>query len=381
VGAFDLTQPEPSPESVMKVGNSITAGMTGGLAGTAMMGGESLRGSLADGNSIGDALKDARNNAVLMGVTEGLPSVAQAGSKGAKSIGAKAGTFAEEQAVKSLNPIASQKALLDKKTGIGRTLLDDGVVTPFASKSTMADRVRGLNSNVGEEISDLLGSVKTKIDPQAVVNDFFDKTLAKDASVATRLHEANAYLNNPTLNNLGKSKPLSMKEAQAEKIGLDDAIGNWEKQNLGAKDRYSRDLRGELNTKMEDAAGSEGKREIYQALKKKYGDMALVQKVIDKSSARAGANNGLSLTDFIAGGIGTSIGGPVGGAVGAGARTAVRKYGNQIAAVIGDKAAQQLSGKYLDILAAAAERGKTALVVTNALLLKNDPEYAAAVGN
>jgi len=85
VKAFDLTQPEPSPESVMKVGNSITAGMTGGLAGTAMMGGESLRGSLADGNSIGDALKDARNNAVLMGAAEGAPLVAKAGSNAVKT--------------------------------------------------------------------------------------------------------------------------------------------------------------------------------------------------------------------------------------------------------------------------------------------------------
>lgn len=256
----------------------------------------------------------------------------------------KLGTTAEEQTARAQS--------------IGRTLLDEDIVSAGASKSEIATKLQAKVSQVGDE----LGAMRKKLDKASVrpsTSNIVEEVRAKVLDPLTALpgteHEVAAvskYLDSfvakageaPSFETLHKFRKALDDKLYIQKASLvvDPATEQLRK--------VRGIIEGEFERSGEAAAQELGGSflEKYTTTKDLYSKLITAEKISTKSVARQSANRSISLTDTISGGsggtagaiIGSAVGGLGGGIVGHAlgglasgmANKAVREYGNQVAA-------------------------------------------------
>lgn len=342
---------------------------------------------------------------------------------GAKALGGKVAEgirgFAEKRAVKALGPtLADVKALSGKAGGLnqlGRTLLDEGVVTT-GSLDDIAANAASLKGKAGQEIGgvlkelDALQAAQEALRPKpgrlalpANAGDGVGEALGSGAGLARRggivpgssgaapggtgaapLTEAagqtarfnvsraadriekeliDAVRGSPAhqsmlpelerklvdLRKFGNGGDLTFEAANALKGSYDDFIKNWDKLGSPAQEGLKR-FRGILNSEIEDRAAEAAEQAgsdvftRFKGAKKLYGQMADASDIAKDQLARREANRFLSPTDYFSGATGLmasiASGHPAPAIAGAGlalANKAIRRRGNQVAAVGLDK--------------------------------------------
>ncbi len=324
-------------------------------------------------------------------------------------VGGKLADLAEEQAGKALLPQSSLSAAELQKLGrttedamgrfrqIGRTMLDEGIVTAGATKSTIAQRVTRRVGELGEELGALRKSFdKAAVRPSAevvgerikreVLEPLISKPFAaKDISaIRPYLEELGTHLE-------GKTTFESFEELHKLRRGLDNELERmkaFEKLNMGAPAPGHAELKavrgileGEYEAAAERAAKELGEDTAtkYRFAKSVFADLKTAEGWTKKAAAREAQNHAVSLTDVIS----FSHGGPAGIAMGV-ANMVRRKLGNQIAAVVADKAAvltgvQRAQEAYDARMARAVEgfyKGKRGAASARP---KVDPEAARAL--
>jgi hypothetical protein len=297
-------------------------------------------------------------------------------------LSSKLSGLAEEQAAKGLLPSASLNAAELQKLGrtaeeqsarmrrIGRTVLDEGVVTPMAGKADMATKLTAKVKEVGEE----LGSIRTYLE-KAVVRPEAETIMrriqeevtlplgqkafswADRSAIAPFIQElagktgVSAELAADGGVKLGAvTKPFqSFSELHDLRRALDgklDSMRVWERTNGAAPGHAElKAIRGILEDEFERAAEAAttelggdlaGK---YASAKAKFADLKTAEKWVTKAAAREAQNRAFSLTDTIMAGGAIASGHPLGVLAPVGNKL-LRTYGNQAAAYTLDRVAK-----------------------------------------
>ncbi len=299
----------------------------GGLAGGAMgAGGELLATGARKVASVveGQLQKEGGLTSMLRGEAEG---------QAFKSTGAqlrdyqKLGQTAEEQAARG--------------NAIGRTLLDEGIVTASSSKSEIATRLQAKVKEVGEELGALRkGLDKASVRPSTanIVDEVRAKVLDPLAALPGTMNEAGAvshYLDDfvkkagetPSFDTLHKFRKALDDKIYIQKSAL---VPTPETEQLR---KVRGIIEGEFERSAELAAKELGTSVVdqYKTAKELYSKLITAEKISTKSVARQSANRAISLTDTIMGAGALASMGPS-GLLMAGANKVMREYGNQAAA-------------------------------------------------
>lgn len=359
------------------------------------------------------AIADKLGSRAALAAEKSAAKAEGAAAKAEGLVGGKLADLAEDQAAKALLPSASLGASELSKLGrtaeeqmsvarrIGRMALDEGIVTAGAKKATIAERVTKRVAEVGEELGALRKSFdKAAVRPSAEVigeriknevlaplmeRPFAFKDVAAVKPYVTALGEQLE----------GKATFESFEQLHKLRLGLDEELRRmkaFEKLNAGAPapgHQELRAIRGILEDEYETAALKaaselgEDTATRYRVAKGLYADLKTAEKWSTKAAGREAQNQALSLTDVIAAGAGFAHGGPAGVALGA-LNHVRRTLGNQIAAVVADKASvlagvQRAQEAYDARVARAVEgfyKGKRGPVSARP---KVDPETARAL--
>ncbi len=364
--------------------------LMGGLAGGAMgAGGEILR---TGARAVGEAATSAVGKL--------------AGGEGS-SLRTLLGEQAEQQAFKATGAKlrdyqklgADAAAQGERSSAIGRTLLDEGVVTAGASKSDISSRLRAKTQEVGSE----LGAMRTKLDTSTVrpdveaiaarVRSEVLEPLGGMPGTHKELGAVASYLDDFVLK---AGEQPSFETVHKFRKHLDDRIYAESKSLVADAStaelrKVRRIIEDEFTTSGEKAANELGESfaQKYNLQKELYGKLSTAEKIVGKEVQREAANRAISLTDSIAGGGGGQVGGFLGNAVGgvfggvagsvigggisAMVNKAVRTYGNQVAADVLNRA----SG--MQALQRAASRTEDKLAEGVSRFLSGASEKAAAV--
>lgn len=359
----------------------LAASLKGGLMG-AVIGGGLSAGFGAVGDKLALRAEQAAERAGLAesgGPFRALGKVGDAARP--KATLGRLSEFAEEQAAKGAMPSASLAGSEMQKLGataeaqqtrirrIGRTLLDEGITTPGATKAVQAQRLTARAKEVGEE----LGALRSRLDESAI-----------RPSAATILKRVNdeviAPMMGASFNGPQRAAVLPVLDELTTKLGgkieaVENELGgqSW-KVTLGretvdsfeALHKLRRDLdgqlkwdkgippptpalkelraiRGILEDEFESAAGraaadlGDDVAAKYQTAKALYADLKTAEKWATKGAARDAQNRAISLTDTIMAGAALMSGHPAALAAPI-ANKALRTYGNQVAATIADRA-------------------------------------------
>lgn len=298
-----------------------------------------------------------------------MPAIVDAGevisrkAGGESAVGNRLANLAEEQAAKSILPSSTITAGELQRLGrtaeeqqgrlrsIGRTLLDEGIVTATSDVKKMSGKITERVAEVGEELGDLRRSFeKAKVRPSAetvatrigedVLKPMMDRpfAFADTAVVKPYVEELEKRL-------AGKTTFESFDELFKLRAGLDKRLEQmrvWEKVNGPAPGHQDlKAIRGILETEFERAADAaalelgENTAQKYRVAKALFSDLKTAEKWSSKAAARSAQNQAISLSDVVA----SSSGGFGGVAMGV-ANKLRRTYGNQAAALIADKGAR-----------------------------------------
>lgn len=339
----------------------LSASLKGGLFG-AILG----AGLHAGGGAIMDKLATKGASAIERaegGVYRSLAERAEAAAS--KPAASRLAEFAEEQAAKGAMHSATLNAADLMKLGktaeeqaarmrkVGRTLIDEGVTTAFASKKTQAERITSRLAEVGEE----LGSVRKSFDKAAVrpsadtvmksiENDVVKPLLERPFSAADQA-VVQPYAQELERRLGGKTVFKSFEDLHELRLGLDKRLNQmkvWEKfygEAPGHKELKA--IRGILEDEYERAAEiaaaelGESTASKYRLQKSLYSDLKTAEKWATKAAARETQNRAISLTDTIMAGSALASGQPL-GLLAPVANKLARTYGNQVAATLADKA-------------------------------------------
>ncbi len=375
-------------------GERIIAGLKGGalfggLAGGAMgAGGELLR---TGARSLGEAASGALSRVAGEGSSLRGLLTEQAETQAFKATGAKMRDY--------LKLGKSAEAQAERSSAIGRTLLDEGIVTAGASKSEIGARLRAKTQEVGSE----LGAMRKTLDTSTVRMDMEGLATRARSEVLdplrtmpgtqAELGKVESYL----IDFVEKAGPSpSFETVHKFRKALDDRI--YAESKALVPDAATEQLRkvraiieDEFTTAGEKAANELGESfaQKYNLQKELYSKLATAEKITSKEVQREAANRAVSLTDTIAGGgggqvggflgnaVGGVFGGVVGSVVGGGIASIVNKtmrtYGNQFAADVLNRA----SG--MQAVQRAASRTEDKMVDGVSRFLSGAREKAAAV--
>lgn len=313
-------------------------------------------------------LKDRGINASIGGALGGTFTGGIEGmSAGAKGASNYFGKLANEKAVKAAGAMKSDFKNMDtaKVQSMGKDLLDDGIVTPFARPKVISER---LQTKQGELISkldealkkaDSLGEMnletatpeqliafsKLKSTPedlkQAAIGQLKSKfNGAPDTEMAPGLKKIDEWLTNRPDN-------MSAKELQQMKTSMNPFLDTKDFSNdmAGMSKEGLKALRSTTRQAIEDKGNlaAEALGEAGGGIRetnRKLGSMLGAEKLAENAMARDAANRSISLTDSIAGAGGLSAGSAIGGAASggvgavamAGANKVLRSFGDPLAA-------------------------------------------------
>jgi len=258
---------------------------------------------------------------------------------------------AEEKAVEALNATLSQTERLSRSKDVkqlGRFLLDEGVVTPLASKKDIFQRLDDKTMEYGKQIGEKLQKFDEQILASQNANLLIDsKEVANKimSGVKQKYGHLDAYQG--VIENLERQiAPMrasnatwTIGEANAQKAAWGDVIKTWGLDKTAEKklaENIYRGINDEIENKIEIGFGKEALQE-FKDLKTKYGYLEEAEKIAEKSMAREAKNNDVGLTSYISGGVGGLIGGGPGVVIGLLGREGMRRYGDQILASAYDK--------------------------------------------
>lgn len=353
------------------------AAKTGAMMGAALNPGDT-EGEFS-GLQLGDRFMNAGKGALFSG---GLQGLGEGVAKGITKGGQYFKDLAEEKAVKAAGARKADMINLresGKINDLGRTLLDEDIVTPLARPKDIAERV---SSKIGSDMNTLKttmakaddvlntpgglnmenattdqilafnrGHISTKSIKDALVNDMKEsfKGVPED-ELAPAINKIETWF---------KDRPdnMSIEELQQLKTSLNkflkssdyykDMPGMAKEGLLSVRRGAKEAIENKSNAAAEILGESSGQ---VKNTNKHLGKMLEIDDMVSDQMGRDSANRSFGLTDTIAagagGGIGASVGGLVGGIPGiiAGAVTnkAGRMYGNSLMATGFDKISKTL---------------------------------------
>ncbi len=351
------------------------------------------------------------------------------GAAGYRTFGSRLSEIAEEQAAKGSLPAAgisaSEMQKLGKTAGdqqtrfrqIGRTLLDEGVTTPGASKAVQAERLTTRVAEVGEELGSIRKSLeKSAVRPSAesaidrigkeIIGPLVERPFSADAQRVIRpyVEEISQRAGGKVGADGAMKVPAtfdSFEKLHTIRQALDEKLSSmkaWEKLNMGAAapgHAELRAVRGILEDEFELAAEraavdlGEGIAQKYKVTKALYSDLKTAEKWTTKAAARESQHRAVSLTDTIAMGAGAATGHLGIGLLAPVANKMVRTYGNQVGATLADRAAKllgvQRAAETFDARVSKAVKGfysgekKAAQLGAKSTQPKVDPETTRAL--
>lgn len=338
---------------------------------------------------------------------------------------------AEDFAVDSLRPNLRQSADINRADAskVGRALLDNDVIKPFASKEAINERLMGSiekhSGRRGDALEYLdeaakfakegdIGGENALIEPSQV-QKLRDEIVAKHAGSNSPAYvkareELERYV-------AAFDQPKSLRETLIEIQGLDSDLHNqYGMDSSIAKDylkEFRHNLDGLLTSKADELAQPmkapadltlpddlqkmlNETNEAHQMMGAEYKDakqnlskLMAARKASERAKNAEMANNTIPLTAMITGtgalGGGIATGDPMEGlkygALAGGLRWGQQKYGAQIAATVLNKLSKTLQsepgrlGKFAKPLMEAAKKGNKSLAATDFVLSQLDPEY------
>ncbi len=373
----------------LTAGKYLAAGLEGGAFGLLLGAGLSAAGAglkRAAGHG-GAALVAAEEKAGARSLAGKVEDAAAA--QAFKATGAKIGT------IEKLGKTAEQQEAAIHR--LGRTWLDEGIVTATASKTDMAARVAEKVEKYGAEIGSLRkGLERSAVRPETapILQRIEDEVLMPLASKSFAQGERSAirpYMQELADKMAGKEAFGSFEELQALRQDLAERI--YPKAVKGAAPpaapagfEHLQKVERILESEYEAAAARAAEDLVeefstkYTFAKGRYADLKTAEKILSKETAREVANRAISLTDTIAGAGGASAGvtalfagHPLTAAAALAmplVNKAVRTYGNQAAAVALDRISK------LEALQAAAVKFDERLAGSVKAFFKDGPPPA-----
>lgn len=264
---------------------------------------------------------------------------------GAEGTGAAAkyiaGKFTDRASQRAANAVglgtADAKTILNKYgpdavKNLGRSAIDEGLITPLATPDKISRAVEPALDSVGQDIGSLLSAADAAGAKTISAQDIALK-IAEDPAIAglakTPGMEGVASRLNQSLDTLyANGDQLSLKEAQTLRKGIDKSI-NFGKSvdDLKGMQPHLYDMRNALaegmNSSINDFQGNSS--DALKAINRRYSDLSRIGEISTKRAGMNAANRAVGLTDTIAasggagagGGIGYAVAGPLGAKVGA----------------------------------------------------------------
>lgn len=356
-----------------RVGRAIlTHGAQGAAEGALFgVGNEISEATLGDHELTAEKLLAAAGHGGMMGF--GLGGAVGAGGELARGVVGRIAPAlrgaAEEQAFRSIN---ARKAFTDQAEklpggvkGLGRRLLDEGIIAPGDTVADIAPKVSAAREQAGKAVGDILAEADTHgVGPKlADVYKAVENNVLKDLSKLSNTNRGAIRQVERVLTDLrdlaGATKAsdiehatLGFKQAQEFRAMLDDQI-KFNTNPVGPINPVAEAMKG-IRRSLEDEIVKAGERlpgdvgagfrKTYEAAKLRYRQLTIADKAATDAVSRADANASHSLTDkiFAASGLASgmaSIGVPgivAGPALGAVSRL-MRTRGNSTAAVLADR--------------------------------------------
>lgn len=363
----------PSTYLTGEVGGGLATALAGGAPATLAKGviaGAGLGGLAGIGGSEGeDAIEVTKDGLKGAGIGAAGGAVAHGVSKAVpwamKSAGEKLKALAEMRAVKSLGGSKKAMEALKRTDGaearLGRNLLDKKVVSPFASKETMASRlddaVMGSTDDLSGElkrVSELQGRVTpeqalqleaSKFNPKASAEALKGKMAEDFSMVPQKIRDSQGEVIDEWLSQPGSMDVMDAQKfkTQMQKWIKDPAYHN---SNPGVAQETLKGIRSQIKSGIEKNADTAA--EIFgeqggkiKNINQDLGGMFQGQDMLEDAVARGSKNRTFSLTDYVSGNAGAAGAGPIGWAAALGNKV-VREKGSQISAVTMDKASKML---------------------------------------
>lgn len=296
-----------------------------------------------------------------------------------------ASELAEEQAWKATGAKMGDELKLRgvSSNEVGRTLLDEGIVTGTSSKATMASRVAAKVEEVGER----LGKLTNKLDTSTVrpsTSTILERArnevlvpLESMPGYATERNAVKSYIDDFE-RIVGDGWTFS--DLRDVRIKLDKKL-KFDKLSAPGSVEELRKVRSIIEEEFETAAANASKElgenvaRDYATTKELYSKLQTANKILERESARQAGNRAISLTDTIAGVGGLMTGNPLHGIMAAGANKLMREYGNQAAADL----LNRVSNLGVVSKAASSVDARLAKAVTDAVHAPSAAEAVARV--
>ena len=329
---------------------ATTAALSGGV--------ESLGRSEAD--SIGELAGDTAGGALLSGALGGtLGKVLD--RRSAESLAKRAANKADDANLAALDSLgatkadyleeirarASRRPGLDKAKGVGQTAIDEGIVK---FKQSPAETNNAISQRLDQVYSEIIGPVAKQLDSKvdaSIIQKADEGSLQLSSTLLNHVDELNDSVRlNPTasgslvngakstaenivsdiVNAPGNNKVQTAIEAK-RKIGNLLKSSDWSKsESAGSKD-FLKKVYAEVSNYADNLA-NEIDPELANRLKegnKAYSNLLSANDIATKELARDAASSGISLADYVIGGVGSSLLGPVGGRATVGAKKGIEK--------------------------------------------------------
>jgi len=332
-----------------------THGLVGGAGDLLARGAPEAESAVARGFSTYGAAAPAASEALEAGITK-----TETSSPFMTWLRGKMVDSAEEQAFKSTGAKikdiqklgATAEAQAERSQGIGRRLLDEGIVTGTSTQKQIAERLTAKVEEVGQELGTLrkgLDKAVARPSTEAIANRVQTEVLAPLERLPGTQTEANAVRQYMTdfMDKAGEAP--SFETLHEFRRALDEKLNPklWNKVPGSAPPaavelgKIRNIIEGEYEQAGERAAKELGGSFLgeYKLAKQSYADLRTAEKILTKEVARGSSHRTWSLTDTIAAGAGFVGAGPVGLAAALGNK-AIRTFGNQAAADVLNRASR-----------------------------------------
>lgn len=317
-------------------------------------------------------LAERGGNALLGGTIGG---VVQGGVEGLSAAGGflsdKLKQLASERASRAIgvDKRMAKKLILnqgpDAVNKLGRTALDEGLISPLDTASRIAPKASEALDQAGEEIGNIIkagdeagASPISAKDLSSKLKDDFDLEGLQNTPGSEHLaKQLGGFLDSLERN----GENLSLSDAHRLRMRIDKAI-KWNKPipEMAGSQPYLYEIRDALNKEIQGSLessgiGDEGKKALLAA-NKRYNSLANVESAANNRAAGDAANRAIGLTDTISGVGGAHLGGKIGenmagfpgrvvgefgGAIaGGGINKVGRTYGPAMTATLADKASK-----------------------------------------
>lgn len=265
--------------------------------------------------------------------------------------------LAEEQAFRAINPRKKFTQLAERAGGtraVGRTLLDQGLVSAGDDVEAIAPKLTAKRAEVGEQLGGMLDRLDTLGGEGPSVARILERTqkeilapLEKMPGYESITSGVKGYLESFAAKAESEGGAMGYRRLGDMRKGLDDLI--YRGSNVLSPSPLVQELRGirrilesELETSGEKAAAHVGGSFLdeYKTAKKLYSHLAVADDAAQDAVSRATANRAVSPSDYLVGAAGLVGGGPLGlvkGAALGALHNVVRERGNATMAVWLDK--------------------------------------------